>query len=93
MRLIAVFESWHIGDGNYPPFDKDQQVRLSFELDNAGLELASASAPSFTSNDDATCAFHGKVLGKYRTIVLSKRFFERWRTLPGRSSATLLASA
>ena len=33
MQLTAVFESWHIGDGNYPPLDVGQLVRLSFELE------------------------------------------------------------
>jgi hypothetical protein len=33
MNLTAIFESWHIGDGNYPPFDEGQLVNLSFELE------------------------------------------------------------
>jgi hypothetical protein len=33
MQLTAVFESWHIGDGNYPPLSRGDLVRLSFEME------------------------------------------------------------
>lgn len=32
-ELTAVFESWHIGDGNYPPFHIGMLVNLSFQLE------------------------------------------------------------
>ena len=65
MRLVAVFESWHIPDGNYVPFDLRQSARLSFEIDDADLDVSSARTSSFVSNDDATCEFEGVVLGRY----------------------------
>jgi hypothetical protein len=65
MRLIAVFESWHVPDGNYAPFDLRQRARLSFELDGGELQASAARASTFVSNDDATCEFNGVVLGRY----------------------------
>ena len=32
MKLTAVFEHWHLGDGNHPAFAVGDEVRLSFEL-------------------------------------------------------------
>lgn len=32
MQATAIYESWHIGDGNYPPLSRGELVRLSFEL-------------------------------------------------------------
>lgn len=71
MRLVAIFESWHVGDGNYAPFDQYQTSRLAFEVDNARLRLtsASASALSFKSNDDATCEFCAEVLGRHNGLT------------------------
>jgi hypothetical protein len=65
MRLVAVFESWQVPDGNYAPFERGQHARLSFEIDGARLERSSSSLTSFVSNDDATCEFDAIVLGKY----------------------------
>lgn len=42
MEVTAIFESWHIGDGNYPPFSKGEIVNLSFELEP---EVFSESTP------------------------------------------------
>ncbi|HWS53171.1 MAG TPA: hypothetical protein VN228_03560 [Pyrinomonadaceae bacterium] len=41
MNLTAIFESWHVGDGNYPPLRKGQLVNLSFELEPRGVGEAS----------------------------------------------------
>jgi hypothetical protein len=65
MRLIAVFESWHVPDGNYAPFSLQQSARLSFEIDGAELEGSTARISAFVSNDDATCEFDAVVLGRY----------------------------
>lgn len=35
MQVTAIFESWHIGDGNDPPLTRGALVRLSFELEPA----------------------------------------------------------
>ena len=32
MKLCAIFESWNISGGNYPPLRTGQFVNLSFEL-------------------------------------------------------------
>jgi len=45
MNLTAVFESWHIGDGNYPPLSKGEFVNLSFELEPRKMEEVKLSAP------------------------------------------------
>ena len=45
MNPTAIFESWHISDGNYPPFTKGQLVNLSFELEPRKMEEVSLSIP------------------------------------------------
>jgi hypothetical protein len=40
MELFAVFETWHLGDGNYPAVKKGQLVNLSFEVQPDELRLA-----------------------------------------------------
>jgi hypothetical protein len=37
MHVTAIFESWHVPDGNYPPLSRGQLVRLSFELQPTAL--------------------------------------------------------
>jgi hypothetical protein len=46
MEITAIFESWHLGDGNYPPLHRGQLVRLSFELEPKNLEPVDASQPT-----------------------------------------------
>ena len=70
MHLVAVFESWHVPDGNYAPFDRGQRARLSFELDGSRLEPIPARPTRFASNDDATCEFDAVVLGKYGGLTV-----------------------
>lgn len=43
MQLTAIFESWHIGDGNYPPFRCGMEVNLSFEIES--LQELTEAAP------------------------------------------------
>lgn len=45
MQLTAIFESWHIGDGNYPPLRRGQEVNLSFEVEPSVFDSASGDAP------------------------------------------------
>ncbi len=45
MNLTGVFESWHIGDGNYPPLSKGEFVNLSFELEPRKMEEVNLGAP------------------------------------------------
>ncbi len=66
MELTAVFESWHIGDGNYPPLHVGQRANLSFEIDAKHLEEASLDLPeNFIHLGSAEYRFCGKILRVY----------------------------
>ncbi len=66
MELFAVFETWHIGDGNYPPLRKGQLVNLSFMVDLSELSVAeNAATPEFTHLGHAEYCFTGSVLRIY----------------------------
>jgi hypothetical protein len=66
MKLTAVFEHWHLGDGNYYAFAVGDNVRLSFELDIDQLELASPDAPvSVEQIRDAEYAVTARVIRRY----------------------------
>ena len=67
MQLTAVFESWHIGDGNYPPLHRGQLVRLSFELEASNLAIAPVAAGArFEHRGNAEYRGVGRVLRVYR---------------------------
>lgn len=71
MNLTAVFESWHIGDGNYPPLRKGQAVNLSFELEPSKIEEASLDIPeSFESLENAEYRFCGTVVRVYEGLMI-----------------------
>jgi hypothetical protein len=66
VKLTAVFESWHIGDGNYPPLKRGQQVNLSFEINPSDIEQAdSDQAESFVHLGGGEYEFTGTVLRIY----------------------------
>jgi hypothetical protein len=66
MKLTAIFELWHISDGNYPPFHKGQLVNLSFKLFTTNIEKAdSQTLEYFEHLGDAVYRFSGKVLKNY----------------------------
>jgi len=66
MELHAVFETWHIGDGNYPPLKKGQLVNLSFMVDLNELSVVeNAATPEFTHLGHAKYRFTGSVLRMY----------------------------
>src|SRR5262245_45494215 len=67
MQLTAVFESWHIGDENYPPLRRGQLVRLAFELELDGQVTVAKSDRSeeFTHQGDAEYSGCGLVIRKY----------------------------
>lgn len=66
MRLTAVFETWHLGDGNYPPLHVGQTVNLSFEmLPDVLLKTSSNDISKFEQLTDAEYRFVGKVLKTY----------------------------
>ncbi len=65
MRLTAAFESWHIGDGTYPPLHRGKLVRLSFELlADSWTEVGSAS-PRFEHRGDGIYGGEGRVIRRY----------------------------
>jgi hypothetical protein len=67
MNLTAIFESWHIGDGNYPPLSRGDLVSLSFEVWAEELKRETAkSRLHFESRPDATCEFSATALKNYR---------------------------
>jgi hypothetical protein len=66
VQLTAVFESWHIGDGNYPPLHRGQLVRLSFELEPRHLRcLQGTYPPALHHLGDAEYKGRGLVLRRY----------------------------
>jgi hypothetical protein len=66
VRLTAVFESWHIADGNYPPLRKGQQVNLSFEFHPSGIDRADfGQAESFVDLGGGEYEFTATVLRIY----------------------------
>jgi hypothetical protein len=66
VRLTAIFETWHIGDGNYPTLDKGQLVNLSFEVQPDSLSRSlSPTHDRFQQIADAEYSFDGTVLRVY----------------------------
>jgi hypothetical protein len=66
VKLTAIFESWHIGDGNYPPLRRGQQVNLSFEVDPSAIDPAvSGEVDSFIHLGDGEYEFTGTILRIY----------------------------
>ena len=66
MQLTAVFETWHIGDGNYPPLHKDMLVRLSFEIEPDYMaDCKDGLAESLEHVADATYNFAARVIREY----------------------------
>ena len=66
MRLTAVFESWHIGDGNYPPLKVGQAVNWSFQVEPVGKLERTDQPVMFDVADDAECVFVSEVIRIYR---------------------------
>ena len=66
MQLTAIFETWHIPDGNYPPLQRGQLVNLSFEVEPHSLSKSTSSnADKFEQVKDAEYSFVGLVLEVY----------------------------
>lgn len=67
MQLTAIFESWHIGDGNYPPLSREMDVNLSFQLEpTEPLEAVSASESlAFEHTGNAEYRFVAEVIRNY----------------------------
>src|SRR5690349_12451775 len=66
MQLTTVFEHWHLGDGNYPPFAVGDEVRLSFELEVTSAERATEeTADEVRQLRDAEYEIVGRVIRLY----------------------------
>jgi hypothetical protein len=66
MDIVAVFETWHLGDGNYPPLKRGDLVNLSFEVEPDELVHADSTAPDrFHHRGLAEYDFTGLVLSVY----------------------------
>src|SRR5207247_10715093 len=66
MKLTAVFEHWHLGDGNYPALAVGDEVRLSFELTIHSLApLPPDAAEEIVQIQDAEYAIAGRVIRRY----------------------------
>jgi len=98
VNLSAVFETWHLGDGNYPPLFKGMLVNLSFELEAGEIvTLERPRPPSFQHLGEANYKFVGEVLRVYeedeplqRLIVIECsdfRFYTTGGALPVKPGA------
>jgi hypothetical protein len=66
MELTAIFENWHIEDGNYPPLYKGVLVNLSFELEPITLaKTIQDNAKELIHLGNAQYRFCGRVLKVY----------------------------
>jgi hypothetical protein len=67
MKLTAIFEEWHLGDGNYAPLRKGQIVNLSFEIELTSIETTDGEmqATDMGQIDEGMYQFCGRVLRVY----------------------------
>jgi hypothetical protein len=66
VKVSAIFEGWHIGDGNYPPLRQSELVNLSFEPVPDRVTRVSASEPeNMVQISGAEYQFCAKVLKVY----------------------------
>lgn len=77
MKISAIFESWYISDGNYPPLRQGEFVNLSFELNPIRVIRVSAGEPeTMVHINGAEYQLCAKVLKIYEepTIVEAEGF-------------------
>lgn len=67
MEIHAIFETWHLGDGNYPPLEKGMLVNLSFQLEPDQLLARQGRGEHLTHLGNAEFEFSGHVLRVYST--------------------------
>jgi hypothetical protein len=65
VELTAVFESWHLGDGNYPPLSTGMLVNLSFEMHFANLKPAPPGRTAFVHSGRGLHVVTATVLNRY----------------------------
>ena len=76
MKVCAIFESWNISGGNYPPLRTGQFVNLSFELVPERVSRVAPDEPEkMTHVDHAEYQFCAKILKIYwsdRPLVVAE---------------------
>jgi hypothetical protein len=71
VKISAIFESWHISDGNCPPLKKGELVNLSFELVPERVTRVAANEPeTMIQMDGAEYQFCAKVLKIYDELTV-----------------------
>ena len=71
MKISAIFESWYLSDGNYPPLRQGELVNLSFELAPGRVTRVSASEPeAMIQIDGAEYQFCAKVPKIYDRLTV-----------------------
>jgi hypothetical protein len=77
MKLTAIFETWHISDGNYPPLAVDSEVRLAFQISLPGIHLNLAEM-----DDDEQDQFEHHELAEYSFCARLVRVYEQPPEIP-----------
>jgi hypothetical protein len=84
MQVTAIYESWHIEDGNYPPLSRGELVRLSFELERTSLTPHRAPPERRLEHlGDAEYRGFAQVLSTIRSKAIRSS-----SSTPGRSAST-----
>ena len=66
MKITALFEAWHIWDGNYPPLRRGQLVRLAFELQVTHVsELTAPTTPAMDHGEGADYRIRAQLIRVY----------------------------
>lgn len=77
MKLTAIFEAWHLGDGNYPPLAVGDEVQLAFQI-----ALAGASLDLIEMDDDKQDRFEHHELAEYSFCARLVRIYEQPTEIP-----------
>ncbi len=92
LELTAVFESWHIGDGNYPPFHKGMLVNLSFQVEPASVLPAKHNQElAFKHIGNAEYDYCGEVIRNYGGDQRKKFMGMKLPTINSKSAKPALA--
>ena len=67
-NICVIFEEWHLPDGNYPPFHKEQKVNLSFYLNEYEWKITDEGNCFFNQIKHCEYEFCGEIIGNYYTI-------------------------
>ena len=66
MKIKAIFENWHIGDGNYPPLSKGEKVNLCFCIEDYIIDTFKTESEFYFNNSDKNkYDFAGTIIKMY----------------------------